>query len=126
MAKRKEVVPVKRSFSRRTAGHSDHVVESIKQNDFTKIEELLKDGPRSLTDYVENLCLFRMSVFGYIAENRSHIDRLDMIIDRLDQNRDGHGPVKLPEKFETARSILLRITEKSHFERVLEEVRSIA
>ncbi len=120
------MVPVARGRTGRNTGHSGYVVEPIKQSDIIKIKELLKDGPNFLTDYVESLCLFRMSVFGYVAENISHTERLNVIIDRLDQNREDREPVKLPEKFETARNILLRMTKESDFKEVLEEVRSIA
>lgn len=119
---------VKRSTARsmRSAGHCDQIVQPIKEEDLLKIKELLREESEFLTEYVESLCLFRMSVLGYADEDKLNAERLDGIIDRFDQDKDIHGKVRLPDKFEIARDILLRMKEKRDFDRVLEEVRSIA
>lgn len=109
----------------RSPGHYKQVVEPIKENDILKLRKMLKDNSNFLTEYVENLCLFRMSVFGYIDEDNSHSQKIHEIIDRFDQNKDAREKVKLPNEFETARNILLRMKEEYHFNRVLKEVRSI-
>ena len=73
-----------------------------------------------LTEYVERMSLFRMSVAGHIPEDKVNTERLSDLIQRV--GRDEFG--RLPGEFEIARNLIIRMREKRDFEFVL-EVRSI-
>jgi len=85
-----------------------------REEDLQKLREMLREGS-DLAEYVEGLCLFRMSVIGLVQEDKANTGRLSDLIYRL--GRDELG--RLPGEFEIARDILLRMREKRDFELVL-------
>ncbi len=93
--------------------------QPICEDDIIKLRELVADDSQSLIDYIRELCLFRMSMFGYNKENPD-TDKLDKIIQELGE--EVAGKIQLPQRFEIARKILLRLRKESDFDRVLEEV----
>jgi len=71
--------------------------------------------------FIEDFSLFRMNFleFGTVVGASA----LDEIASGF--TRDNRGMVVFPERFEKVRSILLRVRERAHFERILDRVRSI-
>ena len=116
---------IKRSVTKIRPTKNDKVFQPMEEEDLLKIKELLKEKSQ-LVEYIKSLSLFRMSILGYTDKDESNLVKLDAIIDRVALNRDDiYGEILLPENFETARRILLKLREERDFNRILEEVRSI-
>ncbi len=115
-----------RVIFQKNTGYCSQVIQPIEKDDILKLRKILRENSNYLTEYVENLCLFRMSFFGYIDKDKSYSQKLDEINDKFNQNKNINEKVKLPAEFEIVRNILLRIKEEPDFNMILKEVRSIA
>ena len=95
----------------------------IPEGDFQRLFELLRKKP-PFREYVQRVCRLRMFILGYATEDEQSDERLYSIMDELGQ-KDVYGKFRLPEDFEAAREILVKMQEKKDLDRVLDETRSI-
>ena len=101
-------------MKRRSSKRPEQIIQLIREEDLERLREILKEKS-DLAEYVERLCLFRMSVVGDIKEDKMNTERLYDLIHRIGQDEIG----RLPSEFEISRSIVLSMREKRNFEFVL-------
>ena len=105
---------------RPVVGNSNQILQPIREEDLQKLRELLREKfDLALAEYMERLCLFRMSVVGHIKEDKMNTERLFELVHKVERDELG----RLPSEFEISRNIIIRMKEKRDFESLL-EVRS--